>query len=402
MLEKRFHVEYTQRVLFTRHAFDVENKTLRQLVLAAREGEGDGRPTKALAFIDSHVAQANPRLLTDLEDYAAAHADAFTLAAPSVIIPGGEPCKNDFGLVQECWQQINDAGIDRHSQVFVIGGGAALDLVCFAAATAHRGIRHVRFPTTTLSQGDGGVGVKNGVNFFGKKNWVGSFAVPYAIVNDFAFLDSLPARQKRCGLIEAIKVALIRDASFYGWLESNATLLARLDREVVEEAVRSSAAQHVEHISTSGDPFERGSARPLDFGHWVAHKLEQVSNFQIEHGEAVAIGMAVDLLYSVKAGILNALTAERIIDFIEEVGFATFSSHLLELTPSGEFVILAGLEEFREHLGGELTITLVPEIGRKIEVHEMDRDLIMEAVQELQKSGRAFGQAKLPSSLVHA
>ena len=380
MIERRFSVEYAQRVLFTRGVLDVKNTTLRDLLASAMDG---ARVTKALAFVDAHVLAANPALLNLLDTYAAAHADVFTLAAPAAVIAGGEPCKNDFALVQQCWQAINDAGLDRHSFVFVIGGGAMLDLVCFAAATAHRGIRHVRFPTTTLSQGDGGVGVKNGVNYFGKKNWVGSFAVPYAIVNDFAFLDSLPVREKRCGLIEAIKVALIRDATFYGWLEANADALASLKSEAVEYTVQRSAELHVEHIATSGDPFEQGSARPLDFGHWVAHKLEQVSHFAIAHGEAVAIGMAVDLLYSVKANLLDAATAHRVLALIERVGFNTYDAKLLQHNERGADIILAGLEEFREHLGGELTITLVPEIGRKIEVHEMDTRLIIDAVEEL-------------------
>jgi 3-dehydroquinate synthase len=382
MLEREFKVPYVQRVLFTRGVFDEDNTTLRELLLRAQE---HARSVKVLAFIDSDVADANPDLVSLLARYAAAHADVLKLAAPPVILQGGEACKNDFELVQQCWQAINDAGIDRHSQVFVIGGGAVLDLACFAAATAHRGIRHVRFPTTTLSQGDGGVGVKNGVNYFGKKNWVGTFAVPYAIVNDFAFLDTLPVREKRCGLIEAIKVALIRDAEFYHWLAAHADDLAALESHAVEETVRRSAALHVEHITTSGDPFEQGSARPLDFGHWVAHKLEQISQFRIKHGEAVAIGMAVDLIYSVKAGLLDEVTSTRILMLIRQVGFATFAPELLQTTASGEPVILAGLEEFREHLGGELTVTLVPKIGHKIEVHEMDTRLIVEAVQILQK-----------------
>jgi 3-dehydroquinate synthase len=380
MLERTFKVEYAQRVLFTRDMFGPENHVLRDLLASAREGD---RVTKALVFVDSHVAEARPDLLPALEAYAAAHSKVFSLAAPAVIVPGGEACKNDFAIVQQCWEAISEACLDRHSLVFVIGGGAVLDLVCFAASTAHRGIRHVRFPTTTLSQGDGGVGVKNGVNYFGKKNWVGSFSVPYAIVNDFALLETLPIREKRCGLIEAIKVSLIRDAEFYHWLEQNADALAELEPDAVERAVRRSAELHVEHITTNGDPFELGSARPLDFGHWVAHKLEQVSHFEIKHGEAVAIGMAVDLLYSVKAGILDDATAQRIITLIRRVGFATYAPQLLESTKDGELVILAGLEEFREHLGGELTITLVPEIGRKIEVHEMDRSLIVDTLKEL-------------------
>jgi 3-dehydroquinate synthase len=380
MMESQFSVEYAQRVLFTRDVFAHGNRMLRELLAGAKEGN---RVTKALVFVDSHVLAAHPSLPEELKSYAAAHADVFSLAGPPVIIPGGEPCKNDFALVERCWHAINDAYLDRHSFVFVIGGGAVLDLVCFAASTAHRGIRHVRFPTTTLSQGDGGVGVKNGVNYFGKKNWVGAFSVPYAIVNDFAFLDTLPVREKRCGLIEAVKVSLIRDAEFYHWIEKSVDALAALDSAAVEKAVRRSAELHVEHITTNGDPFELGSARPLDFGHWAAHKLEQVSQFDVAHGEAVAIGMAVDLLYSAQAGILHATEAYRIIELIERLGFATYSAHLNSHTSSGELTVLEGLEEFREHLGGDLTVTLVPEIGRKIEVHEMDHGMILAAVEAL-------------------
>jgi 3-dehydroquinate synthase len=387
MVERRFSVEFAQRVLFTRDVFARGNDTLRGLLQNAKEGS---RVTKALVFVDSHVLAASPALTKDLQAYAAEYADVFSLAAEPIVIPGGEPCKNDFALVERCWHAINEACLDRHSFVFVIGGGAVLDLVCFAASTAHRGIRHVRFPTTTLSQGDGGVGVKNGVNYFGKKNWVGSFSVPYAIVNDFAFLDTLPVREKRCGLIEAVKVALIRDAEFYRWIEHNAEALAALDSHAVEYAVRRSAELHVEHIVTSGDPFELGSARPLDFGHWAAHKLEQVSQFDIEHGEAVAIGIAIDLLYSAQAGILHADEAYRILELIERIGFATYSAFLHSHTSSGELTVLEGLEEFREHLGGELTVTLVPAIGRKIEVHEMDHAMIVAAADALaERAGKS-------------
>ena len=376
---------YSQRVLFTREVFAVGNDMLRNLVAGARE---NGGVAKVLVFIDSHVLNAGPDLEQKIHNYAAAHADVLSLAGGIVIVPGGESCKNDFTYVQECWKAINDAALDRHSFVFVIGGGAVLDLVCFAASTAHRGIRHVRFPTTTLSQGDGGVGVKNGVNYFGKKNWIGSFSVPHAIVNDFAFLDTLPTRQRRCGLIEALKVALIRDAEFYHWIKANAEALAALDSKAVEYLVRRSAELHVEHIVTNGDPFEQGSSRPLDFGHWAAHKLEQVSGFQIAHGEAVAIGMALDILYSVRIGLLEGLKADEIVDLIEALGFELYSPHLASHSSKGELVVLEGLEEFREHLGGELTVTLVPEIGSKIEVHEMNHQMILEAADALAERAR--------------
>ena len=379
MLEKKIRLEYAHRILFTRGVFAPENTTIRDLLLL----DQPNKVPRVLIFADDHVVSANPGLLAAIRSYARAHAEVLDMAGEPVILPGGEPCKNDFALVQQCWQAINDAALDRHSYIFVIGGGAALDLVCFAASTAHRGIRHVRFPTTTLSQGDGGVGVKNGVNYFGKKNWVGSFSVPFAVVNDFAFLESLPVRERRNGIIEAIKVSLIRDKAFFEEIEGLAGALANLEQPALERLVQRSAELHVEHIATGGDPFELGSARPLDFGHWAAHKLEQITHFQVTHGEAVAIGMAVDLVYSVKKGILAAATAERVLDLIERIGFETYHSGLLAEGSSGEPVILEGLEEFREHLGGELTVTLVPDVGHKIEVHEMDRQLILAAMDEL-------------------
>jgi len=381
MLEKQIRLEHTHRILFTREVFAPRNNTIRDLL---KLGQPHKLP-RVLVFVDEAVANANRDLIDDIVGYGEAHAETFTLTDTPIVIPGGESCKNDLRLVECCWDAINEAALDRHSYVFVIGGGAILDLVCFAASTAHRGIRHVRFPTTTLSQGDGGVGVKNGVNYFGKKNWIGSFAVPFAVVNDFAFLESLPKRERRNGIIEAIKVALIRDRAFFEQIEAMGDDLAALKQDALEKVIQRSAELHVEHIATGGDPFELGSARPLDFGHWAAHKLEQISRFAVTHGEAVAIGMAVDLVYSRMQDLLDAETCERVLKLIERIGFATYSAHLLDNGRSGEPAVLEGLEEFREHLGGELTITLISEIGTKLEVHEMNRVKILNALVELKQ-----------------
>ena len=381
MIQHAIQVTHTHRILFTRGVFAPGNVTLRELLLV----DAGVKVPRVLVFVDDRVVAANAGLLGSIPAYARAHAEVMELAGEPVVVPGGEGCKNDFERVEQCWRAIEEAMLDRHSYVLVIGGGAVLDLVCFAASTAHRGIRHVRLPTTTLSQGDGGVGVKNGVNFFGKKNWVGSFAVPFAVVNDFTFLETLPERERRNGLIEAIKVAMIRDAAFFERMEGMAGALARLEQGAIEQVVERSAELHVEHIATGGDPFELGSARPLDFGHWAAHKLEQISGFAVTHGEAVAIGMALDITYSVKKGLMRRAEAERALALIERIGFEIFSPFLMEEGKSGESVILEGLEEFREHLGGELTVTLVPEIGTKLEVHEMERALILEAMEELRE-----------------
>jgi 3-dehydroquinate synthase len=379
MIERPIHLSFPHRVLFTRGVFASSNRALDQVLALA----GEPGPHRFLVFLDGGVEANTPGLVEQIEAFFASRDGQHTLVASPRVLGGGETCKNEWERVPEIWSAINDAEIDRHSYVIAVGGGAFLDLVGFASATAHRGIRHIRVPTTTLSQGDGGVGVKNGVNFFGKKNWVGTFTVPFAIINDLDFLDSLPEREKRAGLVEAIKVSLIRDREFFERIERHADALAALDSASLEMAIRRSAELHVEHIATGGDPFELGSARPLDFGHWVAHKLEQISGFGVGHGEAVAIGMAVDLLYSARIGLLEHEVCERILDLLGKVGFELFSEHLIDKTADGQWAILRGLEEFREHLGGRLTITLVPEIGEKIEVHEMDEAVVLEAIRDL-------------------
>jgi 3-dehydroquinate synthase len=381
MTQRPIPLTFTHRVAFTHGAFDTKNHTLRDLVAESCSLDGTA---KVLVLLDEGVAGADPKLAGRISQYFAVHSDTLNLVSEPLLLPGGEGCKNDWSLVERIWKAIEFFKVCRHSYVIAIGGGAFLDLAGFGAATAHRGIRLIRMPTTTLSQGDGGVGVKNGVNYFGKKNWVGTFSVPYAVVNDLEFLSILPPRACRDGIIEAIKVALIRDRAFYEFLRANGSALGRLEKRPLETAIRRSAENHVDHIAMSGDPFEYGSARPLDFGHWVAHKLEQISNFSVSHGEAVAIGMAVDLIYSVKIGLLDRATAAEILDLIETVGFELWSD-FLDREERGRPVILAGLEEFREHLGGRLTITLVPAIGEKLEVHEMNEEAILAALGELRE-----------------
>ena len=367
------------RLFFTRDVFAEDNLVLAG-VLTPRE---PGESVRAMVFWDAGLASAFPGFGAKMERWFAARGDRARLAAAPVCVPGGEAVKSDFRELEKVWAAINRAGMCRHSYVIAVGGGALLDMVGFAAATAHRGIPLVRLPTTSLSQGDGGVGVKNGVNFFGKKNWIGSFGVPHAIVNDLAFLDGLPVRERRVGLIEAVKVALIRDAAFFEFIAARVAALARFECEPFEAVIRESARQHVEHIATAGDPFERGSARPLDFGHWAAHKLEQLSEFRVSHGEAVAVGMAIDLIYARRVGLLPEPVAERILGVIEGLGFALFAPVREIRGPSGRQDMIDGLEEFREHLGGRLSIPMIRAPGDRLEVHEIDGAVVKASFDEL-------------------
>ena len=380
-INRNIRLDFTHSVYFTRDSFSPTNETLADILQPKRKGQ----PTKAIVYLDEGLLDSMPNLPQEIESYFRSREDRLDLVCPPKFSSGGEPAKNNFQYIEEIWNDLNDHAMCRHSYVIVIGGGAALDMVGFATATAHRGLRLIRFPTTSLSQGDGGVGVKNGVNYFGKKNWVGTFAVPDAVVNDFSFLRGLPSNQKRAGFIEAVKVALIRDRSFFEQIEERADELAAFKMDAMEQVIRKSAALHLDHIASSGDPFEKGSARPLDFGHWVAHKLEQLSNFRIGHGDAVAIGLAVDLLYSARIGLVKEATAYRAIDLIERLGFSTYDATLHDVDKNDMSVVLKGLDEFREHLGGELTITLIQGIGEGVEVHAMDKLHIKSALDELRE-----------------
>lgn len=386
MILRTFAIPQQHRVVFTHGVFDASNHALRDLIAEGAGLDGSGR---VLVCIDQGLLEMAPGLPGKITEYGNAHASVMELVGSPLCLPGGEACKNDWSRVEKLWEAFHFHALCRHSYVVVIGGGAFLDLVGFAAATAHRGIRLIRMPTTTLSQGDGGVGVKNGVNYFGKKNWVGTFAVPFAVVNDLEFLRLLPDRTCRDGIVEAIKVALIRDRDFFHYIERHTAELARLETEALERVIRRSAELHVDHISLGGDPFEQGSARPLDFGHWAAHKLEQISGFTVSHGEAVSIGMALDLCYSARIGLIDAAIKDRILGVLEAVGLPLWSDFLDAAVPGGtKPMVLQGVEEFREHLGGRLTITLVPRIGSKREVHEMDEKEILLALDELRCRNR--------------
>jgi 3-dehydroquinate synthase len=384
-IRRSIRLSYDLRVMFTRNVFAQENLVLRTTL----DDAPGGRPNKALVILDEALAQARPTLISEIESYFASHSDRLQLVCAPIVIEGGERTKNSYFHVSEIHSHIDRHHIDRHSYLIAVGGGALLDMVGLAAATAHRGVRHVRIPTTTLSQADSGVGVKNGINAFGKKNFIGTFAPPFAVINDFDFLETLSPRDKRAGFVEAIKVALIRDANFFEAIERDADKLTSFQAEAMERLIYRCADLHLNHIATAGDPFEMGSARPLDFGHWAAHKLEQLSDYKIRHGEAVAIGIAIDTLYSRDTGLLDRACAERILSLLENLGFDLFASELLRVNAENQLLVLEGLEEFREHLGGELTITLLASIGRGIEVHEMAVPKVVHCLRELENRAKS-------------
>ncbi|GAB3253954.1 3-dehydroquinate synthase [Larkinella harenae] len=373
-LHQAFSVRFTYDVYFSDQLFESTNPTLLDFL---KKQHTEGFRKKLLFILDEGVTANHPDLIQQIKTYFST-LSLVDLVPDLIVIPGGEGAKNDPALVEQIVEAIDRYGIDRHSYVVAIGGGSVLDLVGYVAAISHRGIRHIRIPTTVLSQNDSGIGVKNGVNYRGKKNFLGAFAPPIAVFNDLQFLTTLDDRDWRAGISEAIKVALIKDQAFFEWLEAQAEKLAARDLTAMQYLVHRCAELHLNHIA-SGDPFEMGSSRPLDFGHWSAHKLEQLTDFEIRHGEAVAIGIALDSLYSQQLGWLSEADATRILNLERTLGFSLFHP---ALEGNG---ILKGLNEFREHLGGQLTIMLLDAIGHGVEVHEMNPDLIRHVIGKLKE-----------------
>lgn len=371
-LRQAFDIRFEYRVFFTAGLFDKSNPTFRSFL---RETKNPGVVKKMLFVLDEGFVDHHPDLVQQIQTYLRGEAD-YRLIEEMILLPGGEVTKNSPEHFEKIITAVHRHGIDRHSYLVAIGGGSVLDVAGYAAAVSHRGIRHIRIPTTVLSQNDSGVGVKNGINYFNKKNFLGTFTPPVAVFNDNHFLTSLDAAEWRSGISEAIKVALIKDAAFFGWLEENAEKMANRDMAAMQYQIKRCAELHLQHIAGT-DPFESGSSRPLDFGHWSAHKLEQLSNFTIRHGEAVAIGIALDTVYSFLSGRLKETAMKRVLHLIRTLGFA-LTDPLLEISDE-KSPLLEGLNEFREHLGGRLTIMLLKDIGQGEEVHEIDPAIVRKA-----------------------
>jgi 3-dehydroquinate synthase len=382
-IEHTLKVEFRYPVRFTEGVLDPGNTCLREIVAS----RADYLPAKIAFVIDHGLLEGHPDLVESVQRYCRRHEDVLRLMAPVLDVPGGERVKNEWRYILDILRVIHDAALCRHSYLVAIGGGAVLDAVGFAASMAHRGVRLIRVPTTVLAQDDSAIGVKNGINAFGKKNYLGTFAPPVAVINDARFLTTLSDRDWRAGLSEAVKVALIRDVTLFDLIESQARALVAREMSIMKTVVERSAALHYAHIARGGDPFETGSSRPLDYGHWAAHKLEQVTDYRLRHGEAVAIGIALDTTYAQLVGILPERDWRRVLDVFVALGLPIYapelSAYLDHETDARN--VLRGLVEFQEHLGGTLTIMLLEGLGRAVDVHEIRRDVMIRSIATLRE-----------------
>lgn len=368
IIKQQFQIKYQYNILFTNNMFDIKNETLFKVIQTQKN-----KNKKIIIFIDKTVSKLHKDIHNKIIKYFIHFNINNNLVCQPILIPGGERLKNRYLYLKIFYKLIEQYKICRQSFIIAIGGGTIQDFLGYLASTAHRGVKLIRIPTTVLSQDDSGIGVKNGINYNNKKNFIGSFGVPYAVINDYSFLKTQKKSELIEGLSEAIKVALIKNNTLFNYIEKYTTELYNRQSKYIKYVIYKCAKLHASHISGYGDPFETLSSRPLDFGHWTAHKIESLSKYKISHGKAVAIGIIIDSTYSYFIGFLKRNDWKRIISVFIQLNFDIYPDELL--IKKNQQAIFAGLEEFREHLGGKLTITLIKNIGDKIDMHHINKNI---------------------------
>ena len=346
-------------IVFTEGVFDPANPVLAQTMDRLEEN----RVHRAMVFIDSNVADLLPQLSQHIVQYFEAYSNDIELAEEPRVLPGGEGIKNDIEVIGPLAAALADAHLCRHSFVVVVGGGAVLDAIGFAASVTHCGLRTVRIPTTILGQASAGVGVRNAVNYAGMKNAIGCFAPPFAVINDWQFLHSLPDREWMAGITEAFRMGIIADSDFFDDLCTLAGVLSQRNPETIQKIIQHSAYLYLSRMSIQNDPFEMEIGQPLDFAYWGAHKLEMLSNCEISHAEAVAMGILIDSRYSAEQGWMTGAQFEKIHRAFSELALPLWFNELEMVGADGNLEILQGIPEFQEQKGGPLSITFPEGIG---------------------------------------
>jgi 3-dehydroquinate synthase len=235
-------------------------------------------------------------------------------------VPEGEQYKS-LESAGQLYQQLAEFGAERFTPILALGGGVIGDLAGFVAATYMRGVPLVQLPTTLLAQGDSSIGGKTAVNHRQLKNEIGAFYQPKITISDIATLKTLPPAELTSGLCEVIKHAVIKNEQFFVYLENNLDLIKGLDDHVLEAIISKSA--RIKAAVVESDEKDVGLRNILNFGHTVGHAVESVSNFQVAHGQAVAIGMVAAAKIAAELDIMDYGNVTRLGEFLQKAGLMT-------------------------------------------------------------------------------
>ena len=322
-----------------------------------------GALSRLEALVRQHLPGRRVVLIADEAVYELYRAGRFG-SAPSdlekLTFAPGEKSKT-----RESWAQLSDAlvqrGFGRDTGVVALGGGVTGDLAGFVAATYMRGLPYLQVPTTLLAMLDASVGGKTGVDTPDGKNLVGAFHPPVGVIADPGTLATLPEKEYRSGLAEAVKHGLIADQAYFAWMEANAAGLASRDLSILTRLIRRSVEIKAEVVA--GDEREAGRRAILNAGHTVAHAVEQVSGYEVAHGEAVALGLVAECELAEQLGIAPAGLRLRVAGLLGTLGLPQRLPARLERS-----VLLGAMGRDKKNRSGQIHFALVRQLG------EMHRD----------------------------
>ncbi len=300
--------------------------------------------------------------------------DGKCLKAVKYVFPNGEENKN-LDTVREIYKFLIEEQFDRRDMLLALGGGVVGDTTGFAAATYLRGIDFVQVPTTLLSQADSSIGGKTGVDFDGYKNMVGAFKMPSLVYMNIQVLTTLDDRQFFSGFGEVMKHGLIKDAMFYEWLIENMYEICERDLNVLQEMLIKSCT--VKKLVVEKDPTEQGDRALLNFGHTIGHAVEKAKNFELYHGECVALGCVAAAYISWKRELLSMEEYYEIRDM--------FVPFYLPISVDGiepeEILRLTKSDKKME--SGKIKFVLLKKIGKAVIDKTVTDEEILEAIREI-------------------
>ncbi len=293
----------------------------------------------------------------------------------SIDIPDGEQYKN-LDWANSIYTALLINGFDRKSALVALGGGVIGDLTGFAAATFMRGVPFIQVPTTLLAMVDSSVGGKTGVNHPLGKNMIGAFYQPKKVLMDPGVLSSLPKEELLSGMAEVIKYGVIRDATFFEYLEGNREKILALDPDALGHVIRRSCEIKADVVSR--DEREGGLRAILNFGHTVGHAIETAENYTMRHGYAVAIGMVYAARLAQKTGLCDASVPDRVEKLIRSYGLPTDLSSLSRKPAATELMSTMQIDKKAE--GGKVKFVLPTKIGEVVITKEWDERRLQEMV----------------------
>jgi 3-dehydroquinate synthase len=354
--ELRLEIEFP--VTFTRDVFHPDNPVLAD---SLRRAEPARRQT-AFFVVGSAVAAARPQLERSIETYALARPQELELAGRPLVIEGSSPSKSVPANPDWLRSRLCHAQLGRGDHVVAVGGGALLDVVGLAASTLQRGLRLTRVPTTALAQAECSLALRNGVDFFGRRDWLTAFSAPFSVVLDSRFLETLPRRERLSGAAAAARLGLARDADLLRWLDARAETVALSARGAsLETLIARCVRQRLSELAPSSDA---SFAPRLELGGWLAARLESLSGCRLSYGESLAIGLAADALASVELAGLPQADADYVLALLEKLGFELWDPALELVSADGRRLALEGLEEARLRFGPNAGFPVIENLGR--------------------------------------